>query len=163
MKTLLILVTAFALIAALLGVSANEASAGIKTSAKPAVVVNQALSIANIAVVKCWASPWYVQWHRRSTAGLSLWIYRLTIDRFCWSGTKIEAIHSFRSVKLNAPLWDFCCHLGQTRTWNATWSFKRWTEGKFVWSGPLGLATRTPEVWFKVRGDGWYDYGAVGD
>lgn len=163
MKLLLVLVTAFATIILVASYLANDASAATTTSSKPRVVVNKSLSRANIAVVKCWASPWWVQWHRRSTAGVSLWIYRLTVDRFCWTGTKIAAIHSFRSVKLNAPLWDFCCHLSQTRQWNGSWTFRRWTEGKFVWAGPVGLAVRTPEIWFKVRGDGWHDYGAVGD
>jgi hypothetical protein len=163
MRTLLLLVTAFAIAVLVVAYEANGASAQVTTSTKPTAVIDQALSRANIAAIKCWDKPWYIQWHRRSTAGLSLWKYRLTIDRFCWSGTKITAIHSFRSVKLNAPLWDFCCHLSQTRTWNGTWTFRRWTEGKFVWAGPVGLAVRTPEIWFKVRGDGFLDYGAVGD
>lgn len=158
-KLILLLCAIFVI--AVLGVA--QASAGIKASPRPAVTVNKALSVSNIAVVKCWASPWWIQWHRRSHAGLSVWRYRLTIDRFCWTGTKIAAIHSFRSVKIDKPLWDFCCHLSQTRRWNGTWSFRRWTEGKFVWAGPIGLAVVTPEIWFTVRGDGWHDAGAVGN
>ena len=157
----LILALCVVVVLAVFGVA--QASAQVQTSAKPPVVVNKNLSLANVTTVWCWGSPWYVQWHRRSTAGLSLWKYRLTVTRFCWTGSRVAAISSFRSMKVSAPLWDPCCHLGQTRRWNNRWSFRRWTEAKFVWAGPMGLAVRTPEVWFKVRGDGWYDWGAVGD
>ena len=139
------------------GVSKTEAAP------KPGVVKNSSLSLTEGATVWCWAGDWWVQWHRRSLAGVSVWKYRLTVDDFCWTGTKIVDLNSHRSVSIGVPLWDFCCHLEETKNWNAKWSFRRWTEGKFVWLGPVGVAVRTPEVWFKVRGDGWYDYGAKGD
>jgi hypothetical protein len=144
-------------------VTVPVASAGKETSGRPAVVADAALSLAEGETVYCWASEWWVQWHRRSTVGISVWRYRLTIDDFCWTGTKIVLLNSHRSAKVNVPLWDFAGHIGQERHWNARWSFRRWTEGKFVWVGEPGLATRTPEVWFKVRGDGYLAFDAKGD
>jgi hypothetical protein len=141
----------------------NDAASKVETSGKPGVVANAALSAAEGVTVYCWASDWWVQWHRRSLAGVSVWKYRLTVTDFCWNGRKILDVNSHRSVKIGVPLWDFCCHLSETKNWNARWSFRRWTEGKFVWLGPVGVAVRTPEVWFKLRGDGWFDYGAKGD
>ena len=139
------------------------ASAGTETSGRPAVVADAAISRTEGQTIYCWAGDWWVQWHRRSTVGLSVWKYRLTVTDFCWTGSRIVLLNSRRSGKTYVPLWDFCCHIGQEKDWNARWSFRRWTEGRFVWAGPVGLAVRTPEVWFKVRGDGWYDYGAKGD
>jgi hypothetical protein len=157
----LLVVSALAALAA--GVGASVAGAGEETSGRPEVVAEAALSRAEGETVYCWATERWVQWHRRSSAGISVWKYRLTVDDFCWMGTRIVDLNSHRSVSIGVPLSDFCCHLDETKNWNARWSFRRWTEGKFVWLGPVGVGVRAPEVWFKLRGDGYLAYDAKGD
>jgi hypothetical protein len=144
----------------------GQARAEVTASPKPTVKINEAMSVTNVAIVKCWGGermPWTVRWTRRSLVGILVWRYGLTITEYCWSGKKVLSIKSHRWGKTYVPLWDYTGHIDQERDWNARWSFRRWTEGRFVWTRPIGVAVRTPEVWFKVRGDGYVSYGAVGD
>jgi len=139
---------------------ATDASAGATASKKPAVQVNQALSRANVAVVKCWATPFTAQRIRRSSVGIVVWRYRLTIDDFCWNGTQIVLVNSHRST-YQFGLWVFSGHIDNEVQRNAKWSWRRFTEGKFTWIGePLPFAM-TPEVWIYLRGDGYHSWGTA--
>jgi len=152
------LVIALAAILVLSVFAVGQASAGVTTSSKPVVEVNKALSVANIAVVKCFKDPWTVQRIRRSTVGIVVWRYRLIIDDFCWNGTQIVLVNSHRST-YQFGLWVFSGHIDNEVQWNAKWSWKRFTEGKFTWIGePLPFAM-TPEVWIRLRGDGYHEWG----
>lgn len=154
----LILVLTAILVVAVFGV--GQASAEVKASPKPRVVVNQELSVANIAPVKCWATPFVVQRIRRSTVGIVVWRYRLHIDDFCWSDNKIVLVNSHRST-YQLGLWVFSGHIDNEVHKNAKWSWRRFTEGKFTWIGePLPFAM-TPEVWIYLRGDGYHDWGTA--
>jgi hypothetical protein len=112
--------------------------------------------------IKCWATDYWVQFVRKSSVGIKLWHYRLTIDDFCWNGTKIVLVNSHRSVGGPYwPCWIFDGHIGNEVQKNASWSWKRIIEGKFTWLCPPLIYSKTPEVWVKLRGDGYHASGVA--
>jgi hypothetical protein len=95
------------------------------------------IQLANGNVVYCWASDFWVQRQRRSTVGILLWYYRLTIDDFCWGNNKIVLANAHRNVGGPfVPCWDFAGHLDNQVNWNAKWSRVQTIEGKFQWALP---------------------------
>jgi hypothetical protein len=141
---------------------APDATTGWRLVAKPTpdVVTTVSRTTSGARTVWCWKDPWWFAAVKRSAVGIKVWKYGMTIDDYCWNGRRIVLLNSHRWTKTNVPFWDFCCHIDQQITWNAccgppAWSYRRFTEGKFVWAGPAGLAQRTPELTFYARGDGF--------
>ena len=140
---------------------APSAMAGGHQEAEPKPGVEVRGGVLGARVIKCWDRDWSVIFVRRSTVGVRVWDYRLTVTDFCWDGTKITDLNSHISVGGPfVPLWDFCCTFTDEKRWNARWSFKRRIEGKFVWVGQGVGFTVTPEVWFKVNGKGGLQFNA---
>jgi hypothetical protein len=91
---------------------------------------------------------------RTSAAGALVWRYRQEI-RFCWKSKRITYLSRTRWGKTYlACCWEYQGHIGNSTKWNAKWSYRAFTEGKFFWYGPPFPMSKTPEIWMTVYGDG---------
>jgi hypothetical protein len=91
---------------------------------------------------------------RTSAAGAVVWRYRQEIY-FCHRSNKITYLSRTRWGKTYYPCcWDYQGHIGNSTSWNAKWSYRAFTEGKFYWYGPPFPMSKTPSIWMTVYGDG---------
>jgi hypothetical protein len=94
---------------------------------------------------------------KKSLAGAVVWRYRQTIY-WCWKSNKITYLSRTRWGKTYYFCWDFKGHIGNASSWNARWSYRAFTQGKFKWEcAPFDVSVY-PWVKMTVYGNGTWTY-----
>jgi hypothetical protein len=140
--------------------SAETTSSSVTCGGDP-IPITTALSTADDACAgySLGSCKTVTAWRKRvSSVGITVWKYWQRIY-FCWRYPQITYLSRTRGGTVYTPCcWDYQGHIGNSTSWNAKWSYRAFTEGRFYWNGPPWPMTRTPEINMTVYGNGSWTY-----